>query len=483
MKRHPYSYDAIREVYDLENRKGNINIDMLPETYRDLLAEIKDKRSELNELRHQNVRTLDKDAKDAYYNLVLEKRRKIRELLKQKDSQLEEFLRQISQIIGSRSYNFTIERDNVYSNANAEFFHVKKNGLEDVLMSKLLCQELSAMFKVKTGDRHQIMSTIKGLLNPKKSHLYVIRTDVQNFFENINQQALLNIIKSNPHISRKCVGCIESVLSQFEHLKSGATSSQAFGIPRGIGISSILAELYLRELDLYIKKRQNILFYSRYVDDIFIILTHLNHGQTLNDFLNDISSSEYLNGLSLHPLHSGKSEIIEYPCSSTSLSDVTYLGYKIRFDSNSKGITFSLSDKRVDKLKQRIDNAFDYFERNYQRNPRTARKTLLDCLNLISANLCLHKTKHGIKVGISYNNDLMNPDRSQLDNVMWYMRGKVRNLTLDSKPFGSEHLKDEFLNRLKNKIDQINFYDRWDNKVFFSFGIDRMSILSRIIGR
>lgn len=482
MRRHPYSYEAIREVYDLENRKGNINIDMLPIAYKELLGVIKEKRVELNELRRRKVSSLDKDAKDAHFNLILEKKRNIKELLKQKDFQLEDYLRYISQIINSNSYNFTIERDNVYSDDNTEFFHVKKNGLEDVLMSKLLCKELATTFKVKTGDRHQIMSTIKGLLNPEKRHIYVVRTDVQNFFENIDQSILLDIVKSNPHISRKCIGCIESVLNQFEHLKSGKTSNGNFGVPRGIGISSILAEVYLRQLDLYIKRKPNVLFYSRYVDDVFIILTHLEHGQTLNRFLNEISASKHLNGLSLHPLHSGKTEIIEYPSSSIPSVEVTYLGYKILFDSNNKKISFILSDKRIDKLKGRIDNAFKYFEKNYKRDPRLARKTLIDCLNLISANLCLHKTKHGIKVGISYNNDLMDSGRSQLDKVMWYMRGKIRSLTLDSKTFGSEILKNEYLNRLNDKINRINFYDRWEKKVFFSFSIERMSLLSRIIG-
>ena len=64
---------------------------------------------------------------------------------------------------------------------------------------------------------------------------------------------------------------------------------KGLGVPRGIGISSLLSEIYMRDLDDCIKKRPEVIFYARYVDDIFILLSQLPQGKnisTIEDYYN-----------------------------------------------------------------------------------------------------------------------------------------------------------------------------------------------------
>lgn len=44
-------------------------------------------------------------------------------------------------------------------------------------------------------------------------------------------------------------------------------------MPRGVGISAYLSELYMSDFDRDLKSIAYVTFYARYVDDIFIIIT------------------------------------------------------------------------------------------------------------------------------------------------------------------------------------------------------------------
>jgi hypothetical protein len=58
MLRHLFSLSSIRDIYDRESRKGNIDIKKMPDNYRNILADIHDKTVCLNKLRKQSTRDL-----------------------------------------------------------------------------------------------------------------------------------------------------------------------------------------------------------------------------------------------------------------------------------------------------------------------------------------------------------------------------------------------------------------------------------------
>ena len=107
--------------------------------------------------------------------------------------------------------------------------------------------------------------------NPKYQFL---KTDIKGFYENIDHSILLEILKTKIKDKR--------VISLIEKAIKTPTFSSSFpkrereniinhkGIPQGLAISNILAEIYLSDMDEYMNKV--VPFYSRYVDDIMIIL-------------------------------------------------------------------------------------------------------------------------------------------------------------------------------------------------------------------
>jgi hypothetical protein len=66
---------------------------------------------------------------------------------------------------------------------------------------------------------------------------------------------------------------ISQILEDYNSKKDTATIKHEKGVPRGVGISSYLSELYMENIDNEIRNLQDVIYYARYVDDIFIIIS------------------------------------------------------------------------------------------------------------------------------------------------------------------------------------------------------------------
>lgn len=90
---------------------------------------------------------------------------------------------------------------------------------------------------------------------------FVLKLDIKKFFASINQDILLGCIKrrvADPDL----LWLIENILSSF---------SQDIGIPIGNLTSQIFANVYLNELDQFVKHTLREKYYIRYCDDFVIV--------------------------------------------------------------------------------------------------------------------------------------------------------------------------------------------------------------------
>lgn len=108
----------------------------------------------------------------------------------------------------------------------------------------------------------------------KTKHLCYFKTDIKSFYDNINHEILIKIIKSRVK-SKKVIGLIKSSLKTptvpINYKKKDKSKyKREYGVPQGLAISNILANIYLKEID---SKLKNIgIKYIRYVDDILIFI-------------------------------------------------------------------------------------------------------------------------------------------------------------------------------------------------------------------
>ena len=103
--------------------------------------------------------------------------------------------------------------------------------------------------------------------------LHYIKTDIKTFYDAIQHKQLLVILKKKIK-SKKLLKLIESALKTptvpHNYSKSdGKKYKRVKGVPQGLSISNILANIYLDEFDQKMSSKGEM--YIRYVDDILIV--------------------------------------------------------------------------------------------------------------------------------------------------------------------------------------------------------------------
>ncbi len=92
-----------------------------------------------------------------------------------------------------------------------------------------------------------------------RQNILALKCDIRNFFDSVEQNILLDLIKSKIDDSG-AIWLIEKIVKSF-----------VGGLPLGNVTSQLFANIYLNELDQFIKHKLKIKHYLRYCDD-FIIL-------------------------------------------------------------------------------------------------------------------------------------------------------------------------------------------------------------------
>ena len=93
---------------------------------------------------------------------------------------------------------------------------------------------------------------------------FVLKCDVRKYFNSIDQNVLLNLIKEKI-VCEKTFTIIREIISSYVFGEPGK------GVPLGNITSQIFANIYLNTLDKYVKKELRCRFYVRYNDDFVIV--------------------------------------------------------------------------------------------------------------------------------------------------------------------------------------------------------------------
>ena len=143
---------------------------------------------------------------------------------------------------------------------------------------------------------------------------YVLKADIRHYFDTVDHEILLNIISvkiKDPNV----IWLIKLILDNHKAEVKGK------GMPLGNLTSQFFANLYLNELDQFVKHKMKVKYYIRYVDDFVIFHADKN---TLESWKNDIDQFLICNlKVELHP---EKSRIIALN------KGITFLGFRVFAD-------------------------------------------------------------------------------------------------------------------------------------------------------
>jgi len=395
-----FSADNFRNILDLENRKGIYLEGKYFPGHNNLTEQIKDCNKQIRE-KKRNKSASEDELKELY-----DKRKNLKE---QKEEQLNAALQAVSDKVVASSFKIELSKNDI---PDEKSLYVVKDSPEHYFTIKQLQRNVSRLFGVKQANRLEIISQVKVLLCDKFPK-YVLRTDINDFYENIPHGPLLKTINGNNLLTPFSRKILRQIL--FEYTKLSVSDK---GVPRGVGVSAYLAELYMRDIDQKIMSLSGISYYARYVDDIVIIFVPTIDGQE-RDYLEDVR--KIVEDKFNLKLNDTKTRCFDLRNVSTT-HRLEYLGYEICFGDGKIKTKFTL--KKLNKYKHRIDLTLESYLNLSKVNEKKARKLLVKRIRFLTGNTRLRNSKNNILVGIYHSNSQLT-EKEDLASLDDYLRTKI----------------------------------------------------------
>ncbi|HAU66051.1 TPA: RNA-dependent DNA polymerase [Candidatus Uhrbacteria bacterium] len=140
--------------------------------------------------------------------------------------------------------------------------------------------------------------------------VYALKCDVRKFFASVSHEVLL-------HQLSQSIDCIKT-MALIKGIIQSYSTSHGTGIPLGNLTSQLFANVYLHELDWYVKQTLRTAHYLRYCDDFVLLVPSIAEGMRLADNV-DLFLQERLR-IQLHPYK---------VCVRTVKQGVDFLGYRV----------------------------------------------------------------------------------------------------------------------------------------------------------
>lgn len=434
-----FSARNFHRIFDIENRKGkNLEFIYFPDI-KLITDELKDNRTSFKALKKIRPTLSVADYEQKKNDLNVRKD----ELKSQKKDALALELEETSKKLANIKYKVSISilpakvrGKSVYKigDSAAEYFAIKQ-----------VQGNIRRLYKVKQANRELILPQLREVIGDKMSKI-VVRTDIASFYESIDRERLLTKLSRDGLLGYASLKVISSVLNDY-----GVLSNSSKGIPRGIGLSAYLAEIYMKSLDRYVRNIDGVIYYARYVDDIVIVyceIPNVRPGSKLKASLKRLKDTEGLT------LNKSKTQIVRM--SNMNDSDITYLGYKFEYKSGS--VHMYMSPDKFDRYKHRVNKAFSEHKKSSNTKTLMARRLLIARIKLLTGNTRLLNSKKNAFIGIYFSNSLLTKD-NQLAALDTLLSGRINQLASHS---------------LKRKLANFSFIEGYRKKEFVKFSASRL---------
>lgn len=139
---------------------------------------------------------------------------------------------------------------------------VAYNDYPENIVLRAVAKYVARRFRVTATSRDRIVrGVIEALFD--QTPIYVIRRDLSSFYETVPLDPVRNRLLYDTAIPRS----VRHYLREFYEHHCGASSA---GLPRGVGLTTILVELSMQQFDEAIRAIPGVYRYFRYSDDMLI---------------------------------------------------------------------------------------------------------------------------------------------------------------------------------------------------------------------
>ena len=431
-----FSAENLRRISEIEQRKGrNQSHDFFPsvltatENLKKRIRDTKDFRA------NHRGRFSDAD------QVIFDRLRNDRELAREnRDSELLKMLENVSKNISNGRFKIDlIRRDGPNEKA---VYLLPPGSAESYYSIKQVSRNIERIYKVKQSNRNRIIAQLQDLLNDGFPY-HLLRLDVREFYESIEHRRLTDKLRSDQLLSAVSIRIIDKLLWEYG-LRSG---SIGVGLPRGIGLSASLSELFMREFDRRVVSLPDVTFFARYVDDIVVVFspTLSSNRQTYKDqvvhLLKELNLEVNLNKVSESPVDR------KNWC-------LTYLGYEFCYHNSSWKCQTRLSAQKFTRYKKRLKACFTRYHRQRAKDAKKAYRLLVKRIQYMTSNTQLTHSKSNAFVGIYFSNPHLT-DLCQLCELDFRLKDYISRLTHSVK--------------LQKNLQQYSFISGYEQRIFRRF--------------
>lgn len=382
-----FTAENFRRIYDAENRKGADLATRYFPTLEPFTLNVRNKVQKIRELRKSEavLKASDFEAR------LLALKAELAVLKMEKSSVVDTLMDGISQKVLKSS--FKIDLSKKIGPKGKDVFCIDEKP-ETFFVIKQIQRNIHRIYGVKQASRHDLVCQLRDMVG-SKFPFELVRTDISSFYESIDRKHLLDKLERDQLLSPASKKYIKQVLDSY-----GLISGSSTGVPRGVGISAYLAELYLRPVDKAIRAIPGLVLYCRFVDDIVAVFARPPTGKSLGSFKELISEILSDNGLALN-----ERKTSEFNLTDTNPKKFEYLGY--RFHRKQGQFEISPSAAKVMKYRSRMNAAFSDYWREKPVNSRGAFRTLVGRIKFLTGNTRLSNSKSRAATGIYFNNSIV----------------------------------------------------------------------------
>ncbi|MBY5968369.1 antiviral reverse transcriptase Drt3a [Halomonas denitrificans] len=437
-----FSQKNLRRIFDDENKKGRyLESEFLPEIEK-LSKKVKSARQSLIRIRKK---------KTSYSKNVYEKRRNrilaiLRDRKNNRSEQINKELHSVATSISKKSFMLNITPGAKLS-GRATFR--LGNTVEEFFASKQLQRNINIAFGTKQSCRHYVIPQLATILQDNLPKI-VVRTDISRFYENLNHNKLFDLIKSEGGLSLSSKKMLRKLLSDYSRLSETPDK----GVPRGVGVSAYLSEIYMTSLDEKLNALEDIIYYARYVDDMVLVFCPPTPTRE-NKYLALVKSA--IESCSLE-VNLKKTEEIDLTRTSKG-KKFDFLGYNFHKD---KEIHLDLSRRKLEAYQEKMDIVFEKYTTSNR--SKANERILINRIRFLTGNTKLSNNKGGAFVGIYFSNKFINQSKG-IDFLDTYLESKINVLQKAT---------------LRRRLRKLTFSEGFNARTFRKFTTKELSAITRV---
>lgn len=286
----------------------------------------------------------------------------------------------IKRKIENNSYDFSFYKQKLLIKSINKTREISIPTLRDKIVLKYLYNGISNSFKDTLTTKLHANMIINEIIKNRENFNAFIKVDIVNFFPSINHEILLEKLKTkifDENILNLITKAIkQTTVDEKTSNKERIKYNNNVGVPQGLSISGLLAEIYVNDLEVKYNNNNKLKFF-RYVDDILILCNKDDLENIMNNLKSDFTDLK----LTIHEFEENSTK------SSYGNKDDIYefLGYKFEKE------LISVRNSSVQKMYTNLSKLFTL----YKNNKFNSKNYFITRLNLKITGCIIESKKYG----------------------------------------------------------------------------------------